>query len=124
MEPDIENFQKAIRLQGEEEPIRTPVSEEHSSWIEGLAAPDEVKSLLLHLSFKDDFPLGSNCLFGAENRLKENRELKPVFSRHFVVIGSGTSGDPVAIDIRRIPGRVGYLCHEDLWDDHVDITNP
>jgi hypothetical protein len=123
MKTDSEALQQAIRLQGEGEPDYAPLTEKYKSWVDSLAASNEIKSVLRHLSLKDDFPLGTNCIFSWCDILNENRNLKDVFKQQFVVIGSGTSGDRVAIDIRTKDGRVGYLCHEDLWDDHEDIAN-
>jgi hypothetical protein len=39
----------------------------------------------------------------------------------FLIIGSCGNGDPVALDLRDVPGAVCFLSHEVLWpDEHAD----
>ncbi|WP_435008220.1 hypothetical protein P12x_005498 [Tundrisphaera lichenicola] len=56
-------------------------------------------------------------LYTEEEIQKEAAESPRYLKAGLLAIGSGVLGDPVAIDLRKQVGSVGYISHDDVWGD-------
>jgi hypothetical protein len=99
----------------------TPASPELLSWLVEGKTPREVIDLLaagLPARQKRRRRLGDRYdLFSEDEILKESLEEPRYLRAGLLVIGSCINGDPVALDLRKRIGAVGYISHDMVWGD-------
>jgi hypothetical protein len=99
----------------------TPASAEFRSWLAEVKAPREIVDLLavgLPARQKRRRRLGDrHDLFTEGEIMAENRGEPRCLRAGLLVIGSCINGDPVALDLRKRIGAVGYVSHENVWGD-------
>jgi hypothetical protein len=99
----------------------TPASPAFLSWLAEGKAPREVVDLLaagLPARQKRRRRLGDRYdVFTGDEILKESREEPRYLRAGLLVIGSCLNGDPVALDLRKRVGAVGYVSHDTVWGD-------
>ncbi|WP_044002256.1 hypothetical protein [Hymenobacter swuensis] len=119
---DIQKMQAAleaagINVQKHREPLRLENAELMKQW----GIPVEVQQLLAEFSFDTDLAIGE-VHFDQVNGLKKKMEWEDDFQRalqaDLLLVGSGSTGDPVALDIR--DSQVGYLFHDYFWEEEAE----
>ncbi|MGJ8654706.1 MAG: hypothetical protein ACSHX8_15710 [Opitutaceae bacterium] len=126
MKIDLETFKIALEKQNSEMPIfRRKLSPKYEGWIDSQNIPKELKSFLKFLNLEQEFGLGTNVLSPTENIIEYNEEFRYILEAGFVIIGSCTNGDMVAIEYKQTEGETGYLSHDELWEwDEKEYPNP
>ncbi|MDU0368786.1 hypothetical protein ACFPAF_00140 [Hymenobacter endophyticus] len=119
---DIQKLQAALEAAGINaqkhwEPLRPENAELMKQW--GVSA--EVQQLLAEFSFDIDVAIGEVQL-DQVNTLKKKLDWADDFQRALyaglLLLGSGSTGDPVALDIR--DSQVGYLFHDYFWEEEAE----
>jgi hypothetical protein len=104
----------------------TKASPEFLSWLAENNAPREILDLFAECvpdRQKRRGRVHEVCDLYTEDEIrKEAAEFPRYLEVGLLSIGSGILGDPVAIDLRKQVGAVGYISHDDVWgDDEANI---
>jgi hypothetical protein len=100
-----------------------PPSATFLAWLADRGIPEAATRFLVQAWVKDD-----DAFVGAISLRTESAIMKEVadeprwLAAGFLVIGSCTNGDLVAIDTRGVLGSIWFMSHEELWGD--DTADP
>lgn len=106
----------------------TPASPEFLAWLEAIKAPREIISLLapgLPARQKRRRRVRDHWDLYTEDEIrKEAAEFPRYLKAGLISLGSCVNGDPFALDIRKAIGTVGYISHDEVWEDDEAQDSP
>jgi hypothetical protein len=96
-----------------------PPSGEFLAWLAGCKAPQEVLD-----QFAAGTPLRRRSrvrdrweFFTEKDIQKEAAEFPRYLKSGVLAIGTCVNGDPIALDLRKTVGAIGYISHDSVWED-------
>jgi hypothetical protein len=97
----------------------SPPSPEFLAWLGSKKAPDVVIEL-----FASGVPrarksrLWKRWEFYSESQIREEADRSPRYlSAGLLAVGTCQNGDPIALDIRKNIGAIGFISHDIVWED-------
>jgi hypothetical protein len=119
---DRQKLQAALEVTGiNAQKHREPLRPENAALLQQWGVSAEVQQLLAALSFDMELAIGEVQL-DQVNTLKKKLDWEDDFQRALqaglLLLGSGSTGDPVALDIR--DSQVGYLFHDCFWEEETE----
>ncbi|RZJ58970.1 MAG: hypothetical protein EOO58_04495 [Hymenobacter sp.] len=94
-----------------------PLREENAAVLRNIGAGSEVQAFFMQFSFDTEMEAGEYTFMQA-NCLKKNRDWDEEFKRalhtNLLLVGSGLSGDMVALDL--LDYQAGILFHDYFWE--------
>jgi hypothetical protein len=119
---DIQEMQAALEATGiNRQKHRESLRPENAALLQQWGVSAEVQQLLAEFSFDTDLVIGE-VHFDQVNTLKKKLDWEDDFQRALqaglLLLGSGSTGDPVALDIR--DSQVGYLFHDYFWEEEAE----
>jgi len=109
---------QALRSGGGQVPARAPMPGQLRALMETRQAPPALRAFVEQdCCFADSVTIGPVVLLSAKDQLLENtEEFNDVcFEEGLFVIGAGSNGDPIVVDVRS--NTVGFISHDKLWDN-------
>ncbi len=101
----------------EEQPRTLALYPETRIWLEQFGASSSLIELLKKFPFASHVQFG-NVTFHEVNRIPEYNDLdenKPLREKGLLKIGDGLNGDPIVINSQT--DTVGYVSHDELWEE-------
>ncbi|SNR28774.1 hypothetical protein [Hymenobacter mucosus] len=106
-----------IKMRVHSEPLR----DENKEVLRRIGLPEEAQQFFVAFSFNIDLEIGE-LHYDQANCFKKNLEWEDGFQRALraglLVIGSGSTGDPIALDIQDL--QAGYLFHDYFWEQEAE----
>jgi hypothetical protein len=113
---DVELFREILTAHGGEPSLPTNA---FLSWLRSHPLSPKAITVITGCVLKKSAVIGPIDFYSEKGILEVNgEEAIPVALRDgLLIVGSCPNGDPVAVDVREQIGAVGYIDHENMWQE-------
>lgn len=89
------------------------------SWLREIGVSDDLVGFFQRHSYTSWIEVGQVSFNSVSELVRENMDPQnhAVYKSGLLIIGSGLNGDPIVVNLSN--GKVGYLCHDELWESET-----